>query len=948
LLRTFKKALSLVIVLSLILSVFPQIIFANDESSSKDFLSFSVEGNPGRIDNGNHTINVVVPFRSAVNNMLETFTVSEGASVLSHTSEVTRTNYMSPVTLKVVAEDGSTQDYTVTVTIGPSNLKSILSFNLSDPSVTGFIDDEAFAIFLTVAQGTNVTALKPTFITDESAAKVKVNDVVQVSGNSAQNFTQPLIYTVEALDGSTRNYTVTVSFQRELSSAKEITYFGLASLSSIGIIDETSYKIALTVPFGTSLTSLAPAFTSTGTRVYVNGVQQISGEDVLDFTRPVVYIVHDEAGDSQAYTVTVQAADASASSTKEILTFVVAGVEGIVNEAAHTISVVLPSGGSGLNQIATFTTNGQVVKIGNSVQNSGQTVNDFTSPLTYTVIAENGLTQNYVVTVVVANPSAKVTYVIVPSNGTYVSGDTLDFVVNFDQAVNVNTSNGTPNLPLTIGSKSVRAAYVSGSGSDALIFRYTVQGSDSDLDGIAVGSSLSLNGGTITDIDGNTVASLTLNNVGSTAGVFVSTAAATVSTTAVTNVTSTSADVGGDVTRKGGAAVTVRGIVYSTSSNPTIPEDTQFVVAGTTGSYTSNLTGLAAETTYHVRAFATNSEGTSYGNDVSFTTLPTTPPMATVIAMSLNKHTGSMQIGDTFTVVATATMSDTTTQDVTSLITWTADDPSKVSINNGVITALQSGSVKVQAKYSGTLVIVDHINLNITNPYISETNGTQIYGTHSITVEKPPASTSPIFTTVVNISKVISEITKKLEDSKGVSVNFNDTASHWADKTVKLFTKLGVVKGYEDGSFRPNDSITRGEFATIIYRVFGLTGSTSTELSDVEGQWAEEAIIALSFNGIIAGYEDGTFKPDKQITRAEIISMISKLIVLKTTSSQGTFKDIDGVWNKDQIQVAASMGLVSGQSTDHFAPQSNATRAEALTIILHALQLDSSLKSLFE
>jgi len=1032
--------------------VFPQFIFANGESSSKEFLSFSVEGNQGIIDKVNHTINVGVPFRSAVDNMLEIFTVSEGASVLNHTSGVDRNDYKNPVILTVVAEDGSEQDYTVKVTIGPSNIKSIKSFDLSAPAVTGFIDDEAFAIFLTVPQGTDVTALKPTFITHEIAAKVKINDDVQVSGVSAQNFTQPLIYTVEALDGSTRNYTVTVNFQRELSTAKEITYFGLASLSSVGIIDEINHKIALTVPFGTNLASLVPAFTSTGTRVYVNGVHQISGEGVLNFTSPVDFFVYDEAGDSQVYTVTVQVA--AASSTKEMLTFAVAGAEGTVNEAAHTISVVLPAGGSLLNQTATFTTNGQSVKIGNVVQYSGQTVHDFTSPLTYTVIAENGLTQNYVVTtVVLVNPSANVTSVSVPANGTYTPGQDLDFWLTFDQAVNVDTTNGTPSLALVIGIKTVKAGYLSGSGSNTLIFRYTVQRGDSDSNGITVGG-LDLNRGTIKDSYGNTDVSLTLNSVGSTAGVLISTAAtvstnpvtnvtstsadvggdvtnegdsavtergvvystsidpttadkkvvvagttgsytsnltglaagtiyhvrafatnsagtsygndvsftttlpssvATVSTTdPVTNVTATSADVGGDVTNEGGAPVTVRGIVYSTISNPTLA-DKQIVLAGTTGIYTSNLGGLEAGTTYHVRAFATNSVGTSYGNDISFTTLPTTSPIATVIGMSLNKHTGTMQVGDTFTVVATATMSDTTTQDVTSLITWTADDPSKVSIHNGVITALKSGNVTIEAKYSGTSVIVDHINLNITNPYIpgtgsgSGTGGTPSYGTNEITVEKPPAaSTPPIFPTAVNIAKVISELTKKLEDSKGVSVNFNDTVTHWADKTVRLFTKLGVVKGYEDGSFRPNDSITRGEFASIIFRVFGLTDSTSTNLSDGKGHWAEDAIIALSYSGIISGYEDGSFKPDRQITRAEIISIISKLVVLKTTSSQGTFKDIDGVWNKDQIQAAASMGLVNGQSTDHFAPQSNATRAEALTIILHALELDSSLKSLFE
>lgn len=92
-----------------------------------------------------------------------------------------------------------------------------------------------------------------------------------------------------------------------------------------------------------------------------------------------------------------------------------------------------------------------------------------------------------------------------------------------------------------------------------------------------------------------------------------------VTTGAVSAITSSTATVAGEVTNDGGAAITERGICWSTSANPTIA-DMKVSVAGTTGTFSGNLTSLTGSTLYHVRAYATNSVGTSYGTDVTFTT----------------------------------------------------------------------------------------------------------------------------------------------------------------------------------------------------------------------------------------------------------------------------------------------------------------------------------------
>ena len=97
--------------------------------------------------------------------------------------------------------------------------------------------------------------------------------------------------------------------------------------------------------------------------------------------------------------------------------------------------------------------------------------------------------------------------------------------------------------------------------------------------------------------------------------------APTVTTTAISNIDKTTATGGGNVTADGGATVTARGICWSTSQNPTISGSHTTDGTGT-GSFTSSMTGLAANTTYYLRAYATNSAGTAYGEELSFTTLP--------------------------------------------------------------------------------------------------------------------------------------------------------------------------------------------------------------------------------------------------------------------------------------------------------------------------------------
>ncbi len=96
-------------------------------------------------------------------------------------------------------------------------------------------------------------------------------------------------------------------------------------------------------------------------------------------------------------------------------------------------------------------------------------------------------------------------------------------------------------------------------------------------------------------------------------------ASVVISTTGMSSITQTTAISGGTITADGGASITARGVVWSTATNPTIALPTKTSDGTGTGSFTSNLTGLSANTTYYVRSYATNANGTTYGNQVNFT-----------------------------------------------------------------------------------------------------------------------------------------------------------------------------------------------------------------------------------------------------------------------------------------------------------------------------------------
>lgn len=193
-----------------------------------------------------------------------------------------------------------------------------------------------------------------------------------------------------------------------------------------------------------------------------------------------------------------------------------------------------------------------------------------------------------------------VSSVAVPASAVYIAGDVLDFTVNFNDSVNLDTSGGTPNLPLVIGNTARFANYSSGSGGSALVFRYTVVNGDADADGVAIASAIQPNGGTLRDAADNN-AGVVLNNVASLSGVLVNAVAAAPAAPALISATA------------GDSQVTLSWTTPADNGSPI----TGYTVAGapsgacTTAANTCTVVGLANGTTYSFSVTATNSGGAS-------------------------------------------------------------------------------------------------------------------------------------------------------------------------------------------------------------------------------------------------------------------------------------------------------------------------------------------------
>lgn len=152
---------------------------------------------------------------------------------------------------------------------------------------------------------------------------------------------------------------------------------------------------------------------------------------------------------------------------------------------------------------------------------------------------------------------------------------------------------------------------------------------------------------------------------------------------------------------------------------------------------------------------------------------------------------------------------------------------------------------------------------------------------------------------------------------------------------------VAYIMGYPDGTVQPEGEITRAEACTIFFRLLTDSSrdyyfARTNDYSDVNrGDWFNNAISTLSNAGIVTGYNDGTFRPNQPITRGEMAKIIANFANLKYGGK--TFTDLAGHWSKSYVELAAGNGWIAGYPDGSFRPDQKITRAETVTMINRVL-----------
>jgi hypothetical protein len=173
-----------------------------------------------------------------------------------------------------------------------------------------------------------------------------------------------------------------------------------------------------------------------------------------------------------------------------------------------------------------------------------------------------------------------------------------------------------------------------------------------------------------------------------------------------------------------------------------------------------------------------------------------------------------------------------------------------------------------------------------------------------------------------------------------LAATFGDTEGHWAGAEIEKALAGGYVKGYPNGLFMPDSTVTRAEFVSMLDSAFEVPDSGGSQsFKDVSASdWFADAVSSAVASGIAGGYPDGSFMPQKAVTRQEAACMLAKL--LQPGGNGGSsFSDATqiGSWARASVTQLVYWGIMSGYPDGTFQPERNITRAEAVVIINKAI-----------
>lgn len=179
----------------------------------------------------------------------------------------------------------------------------------------------------------------------------------------------------------------------------------------------------------------------------------------------------------------------------------------------------------------------------------------------------------------------------------------------------------------------------------------------------------------------------------------------------------------------------------------------------------------------------------------------------------------------------------------------------------------------------------------------------------------------------------------KRQNSVMNNINFKDIEGMWAKEYIEQLVLKGAVSGYPNGYFRPDKNITRAEFVSIISKAFNLKDKKGIVYSDTQNHWAKEYIDMAATRGIVNGYNEKSFGPNDFITREQMAVIISRIIKNQNQSNEEVFKDWNEIadWAKSSVEKTYNNSIINGYPDKTFKPKKYVTRGEAAKVIIKAL-----------
>ena len=166
-------------------------------------------------------------------------------------------------------------------------------------------------------------------------------------------------------------------------------------------------------------------------------------------------------------------------------------------------------------------------------------------------------------------------------------------------------------------------------------------------------------------------------------------------------------------------------------------------------------------------------------------------------------------------------------------------------------------------------------------------------------------------------------------------------ASHWAKASIGALYRMGVITGFEDGNFHPDEPVTRAQFVKLLTQAFSISGQSEESFADVEsGQWYYDYVQSAAGAGLISGY-NGYFYPENTITRQDAVLIVYRVLTAQGETLEGSqaFADQDKIapYAVQAVGAMAKNGLIQGKENG-FEPETTLTRAESAKLIFAALE----------